>query len=115
MLRLSEMFLIRAEARANQNKISEGVADINVVRQRAGLTALSTTMTQAALLSALEHERWVELFTEWADRWFNLKRLGKADAVLSLIKPKWQSFQKLYPVPQQELQANPNLVDNPGY
>ena len=115
MLRLSEMYLIRAEARANQNKISEGVADINVVRQRAGLTALSTTITQAALLSALEHERWVELFTEWADRWFNLKRLGKADAVLSLIKPKWQPFQKLYPVPQQELQANPNLVDNPGY
>ena len=115
MLRLAEMYLIRAEARANQNKISEAVADINLVRQRAGLTALSTTISQAALLSALEHERWVELFTEWADRWFNLKRTNKADAVLGLIKPQWQPHQKLYPIPNQELQANPNLVNNPGY
>ena len=115
MLRLAEMYLIRAEARANQNKIPQAVDDINLVRQRAGLTGLSTTISQTALLNALEHERWVELFTEWADRWFNLKRTGKADAVLAMIKPQWKSTQKLYPVPAQELQANPNLVNNPGY
>jgi hypothetical protein len=115
MLRLAEMYLIRAEARANQNNISGAVADINLIRQRAGLTDLPITISQSALLNALEHERWVELFSEWADRWFNLKRAGKADAVLGMIKPQWKPTQKLYPIPTKELQANPNLVDNPGY
>jgi starch-binding outer membrane protein, SusD/RagB family len=115
MLRLGEMYLIRSEARANQNNVSAGVSDLNTMRQRAGITPLATTISQAALLSALEHERWVELFTEWADRWFNLKRIGKADTYLPLIKPQYKPFQKLYPIPAQELQANLNLVNNPGY
>jgi hypothetical protein len=115
VLRLAELYLIRAEARANQNNLSGALDDINQVRQRAGLSALSASITQADLLNALEHERWVELFTEWADRWFNLKRTGKADAVLPLIKPQWKPTQKLYPIPMSQLQANVNLVNNPGY
>jgi hypothetical protein len=116
MLRLAEMYLIRSEARANLNNIEGAVDDINVIRDRAGLDLLEDTITKDELISLLEHERWVELFTEWSDRWFNLKRTGRADIVLKLIKPQWQSFQQLYPVPQNERQVNPNLnPDNPGY
>ena len=115
VLRLAEIYLIRAEARANQDKLTGAVNDLNLIRQRAGVTELPSNTSKNALLAALEHERWVELFTEWADRWFNLKRLGKADDVLSRIKPQWQPFQKLYPLPDQALQANPNLQNNPGY
>jgi len=114
MIRLAEMYLIRAEARANRNDISGAQSDLNAVRKRAGLSN-TTASTQAELLAALEHERWVELFTEFADRWFNLKRLNKATSVLSLIKPAWKPFQQLYPIPSQDMKANPNLVDNPGY
>lgn len=114
MLRLAEQYLIRAEARAQQNNTSGAQADLNVIRTRAGL-ANTTAATQAALIAAAEKERWVELFTESSDRWFNLKRLNKATAILSLIKPSWQAFQQLYPLPLQELQANPNLVNNTGY
>jgi hypothetical protein len=114
MIRLSEMYLIRAEARAQQNNLSGAQDDLNMVRNRAGL-ANTTASTQAALLAALEHERWVELFTEFSDRWFNLKRMNRATAVLSLIKPSWKPFQQLYPIPQQDRNANPNLADNPGY
>ena len=114
MIRLAEMYLIRAEARAQQNNISGAQSDLNAIRTRVGL-ANTTASTQAQLLSALEHERWVELFTEHSDRWFNLKRLNRATAVLSLIKPAWQSFQQLYPIPAQAMTPNPNLVNNPGY
>lgn len=114
VLRLAEMYLIRAEARANQEKVEDGVKDLNEVRQRAQILPLPLTITKDQLLSAVEHERWVELFTE-TDRWFNLKRLNKATAVLSLIKPSWQPFQQLYPIPMQERTANPNLDDNPEY
>lgn len=116
VLRLGEMFLIRSEARANLNNVEGAVDDINMVRHRAGLDDLDDTISPTALLTALEHERWVELFTEWSDRWFNLKRTNRATAVLLLTKPRWQSFQQLYPVPLSDRQANPNLnPDNTGY
>lgn len=114
MIRLAELYLIRAEARAQQNNIPGAQADLNVIRTRAGL-ANTTASTQADLLSALEKERWVELFTEFSDRWFNLKRLNRATAVLSVIKPSWQPFQQLYPIPAQAMTSNPNLINNPGY
>jgi starch-binding outer membrane protein, SusD/RagB family len=115
VLRLAELYLIRAEARAHQNKLTDALDDLNRVRERAGLLPLEATISKEDLLKALEHERWVELFTEWGDRWFNLKRSGLADAVLSKIKPQWQPFQKLYPIPELELTANPNLTQNAGY
>jgi hypothetical protein len=114
MIRLAEMYLIRAEARAQLNNISGAQTDLNAVRTRAGL-GNTTAATQPALLAAIEHERWVELFTESSDRWFNLKRLNKATSTLGLIKAAWKPFQQLYPVPLQEMQANPNLVQNTGY
>jgi hypothetical protein len=114
VLRLAEMHLIRAEARAHNNLIKDAQDDLNVVRERAGLLK-TTAATQTDLYTALEHERWVELFTEYSDRWFNLKRTNKADVVLPLIKPNWQPFQKLYPIPQQEREVNINLLDNTGY
>jgi hypothetical protein len=114
VLRLAEMHLIRAEARAHNNLITDAQDDLNKIRERAGLLK-TTAATPTDLYTALEHERWVELFTEFSDRWFNLKRTNKADVVLSLIKPKWQPFQKLYPIPQTEREANTNLLDNTGY
>src|SRR5690606_23895878 len=43
VLRLGEIYLIRAEARANQDKFSEAIDDLNVIRTRAGLK-LATPM-----------------------------------------------------------------------
>lgn len=114
IFRLAEQYLIRSEARAMQNNIAGAKSDLDSVRIRAGLPA-STVATQADVLTALEHERWVELFTEMGDRWFNLKRTKRIDAVLSKTKPGWQPFQALYPIPLQDRQANPYLTDNPGY
>lgn len=113
LFRLGELYLTRGEARAQQNNLTGAQQDLDMVRNRAGLVNTTAT-TQPQLLAAFEHERWVELFTE-GDRWFNLKRTKKAPAVLSLIKPAWQDFQQLYPIPQQDITANPNLKDNTGY
>jgi hypothetical protein len=115
MLRLSELFLIRAEAKAWQNNLAGAVADLNLLRSRAGLTALTAT-SQSSLLAAIDKERQVELFTEWGDRWLNLKRRSNADAVLSSVKgANWQPHDKLYPIPQAELEYNVFLTQNPGY
>jgi starch-binding outer membrane protein, SusD/RagB family len=116
VLRLAEQYLIRAEARARQNNITGAVADLNLIRQRAGLPALPDTITQEACLTAIAKENRIEFFAEWGHRWFDLKRTGQADAVLSVIKaPNWQSTDALFPIPSIEIQRNPFLTQNEGY
>lgn len=118
LLRLSELYLIRAEARVQQGKTTgtdSAEDDINVIRTRAGLSNTSA-VTDAGLLQVIEKERRVELIGEWGHRWFDLKRTGRADAVLSLIKPSWSSSATLLPVPESEILSNSNLLpQNPGY
>jgi len=115
VFRLAEQYLIRAEARAQQNNIPGAQQDLNVIRNRAGL--LNTTANDGStLLVAIEHERQTELFTEWGHRWLDLKRTSRADAVLAPIKgSNWQSTDILYPIPLSEIQANSFLTQNPGY
>lgn len=115
VFRLAEQFLIRAEARAMQNNFTGAIADVNAIRVRAGLAPLDPTgLTQAEVLAAIAHERRAELFIEWGHRWFDLKRTGTIDAVLGSVKPGWQSTDALFPIPQTEINADPNLTQNPN-
>ena len=114
VLRLAELYLVRAEARTRQNKLPEAQQDLNVIRSRASLPNTTAT-TEAGLVLAIEKERQTELFAEWGHRWLDLKRTGRIDAVLSAAKPGWQSTAALYPIPLAELLANPFLTQNPGY
>ena len=115
-LRLAELYLVRAEARAQQNNLSGAKADLDVVRTRAGLPGVSSSLTQAQMLLAIEQERKVELFGEWGHRWLDLKRTNRADAVIGGQKPaSWQPTDVLYPIPQQQRDVNKNLTQNAGY
>lgn len=116
ILRLAEQFLIRAEARAKQNKLTDAISDINVIRQRAGLLSLSNTLTQQEIIDAIEQERRIEFFCEWGHRWLDLKRWDKAGIILQPIKgDDWQVTDQLYPIPSNELTTGPNLIQNTGY
>lgn len=114
MLRLAEQYLIRAEARAQQNDLTGALADLNTIRRRAGLTDVTAT-TQAAVITLIMRERQTELFCEWGHRWLDLKRTNTIDAVLGAAKTGWQPTAALFPVPYTQLQNNPFLVQNPGY
>ena len=119
VFRLGEQYLIRAEARAQLGNTAGAVADLNVIRFRAGLTAYGGLTTQASLLSAILHERQVELFTEWGHRWLDLKRTGNVNAIMTSVTPMkggvWSPNYQLYPVPFSELRVNPSLTQNDGY
>ena len=118
VFRLAEQYLIRAEARAQQNKLDLAISDVDAIRERAGLPLIANTnpsIGKADLLDAIMHERRVELFTEWGHRWFDLKRTGLALTVLSPIKSGLTQNDLLYPIPQSELIKNPFLEQNPGY
>lgn len=115
VMRLAEIYLIRAESRAQLGSLSGAQSDLNAVRQRANLPP-TTASSQEALLDAIATETLHEFFTEQGTRWFNLVRTSKASETLQPIKPAWQPTDVLLPVPQAELLANPNLQpQNPGY
>jgi len=120
MLRLAEMYLIRAEAEANDaaGRAAAAISDLNIIRSRAGLPALSSSLLPTQIIAAVAHERQVELFAEWGHRWLDLNRTGQAHAVLSAIagKQPWAGdYQLLYPIPPSEIRADHFLVQNPGY
>ncbi len=115
ILRLSEQYLILAEALAHKNQLGDAVTSLNLVRSRATLAG-SSAASQADVLTAVMHERQTELFCEWGNRWYDLKRTGAVDAVLGAEKPGiWQPYAALYPIPQPERQNNPFLTQNPNY
>ncbi|BAV07366.1 RagB/SusD domain-containing protein [Filimonas lacunae] len=113
VMRLAEQYLVRAEARAQQDKLSDARADLDTLRHRALLTSLPETLDKDGVLLAVEQERRVELFTEWGHRWLDLKRTQRADAVLGARKgTNWQSKDTLYPIPADAIKSNPHLTQN---
>lgn len=120
VFRLAEMFLIRGEARANgaPGGLSGAIEDLNALRRRADLDELEEDLDADAVKDAVAQERRIELFGEWANRWFDLKRTGKASSVLQTVARKlpWEGdYQLLYPIPPSEIIRNRAIIQNFGY
>lgn len=109
LIRLAEMYLIRAEAAARLNKGDAALADLNQIRKRAGIAEL-TSNEQATLLTAIEKERRLE-FAHEGLRWFDLRRLNKV-STLGVT----QEFRALWPIPQREIDTSAKVIaQNTGY
>jgi hypothetical protein len=110
VLRLAEIYLIRAEARAELNKLDEGLNDLNIIRNRANVPSIASVSTREELIDKILLERRLELAYE-SQRWFDLIRKDKAQLVLGIT----DVYKLLLPIPRQEILVNPNLKQNPGY
>jgi tetratricopeptide (TPR) repeat protein len=112
VVRLAEMYLIRAEANV-QMASSTGTApinDLNLIRNRAGLTSLAVPATKTAFLNAIYTERRHELAFEGGFFLHDAKRLGQTVGAFPFNSPKL-----VFPIPLREINANPKLVQNEGY
>ena len=118
IFRLAELYLIRSEARIQQNKIGGAQDDLNIIRKRANLPSTSAN-GKNSIIAAIYQERKVELFTEWGHRWFDLKRSGNVNSVMTLVTNEkggiWNLNWQWYPIPQYELEKDPNIIQNDGY
>jgi hypothetical protein len=109
VFRLAEMYLIRAEALAYSNGVVASIqADINTIRNRAGL-ANTSAATIPDLKLAVENECRHEFAFE-GHRWPDLVRTKRAVAILG-IDEKYT----LFPIPLSEKQTNNLMEQNPGY
>ena len=110
IIRLSEMYLIRAEARARQaGKLSDAIVDLNTIRNRAGLASITLATADAAVTAILAERRFE--FAHEGLRWFDLRRTGNwsVAGITDGLKAVW-------PIPQREVQTSANVVaQNPGY
>ncbi len=118
LFRLAEMYIIRAEARAQQNNISgsnSSESDINIIRQRAGVPLIQGT-SKNQMLAAIENERRMEFCFE-GHRWYDLIRTGRAKTVMDEFTSNWTEKDELWPIPLREIINNTSLKDaqNPGY
>ncbi|WP_294297427.1 RagB/SusD family nutrient uptake outer membrane protein [uncultured Chryseobacterium sp.] len=115
VFRLEEVYLLLAEALAQQNKLTEALSFVNATRERAGLPALSSTVTKESLKTEILAENRKEFFAEMGLRFMNLKRAGML-GMLSLTKPNFKTYHAFWPIPQKELLLNKNLnPQNEGY
>jgi hypothetical protein len=115
VLRLAEIYLIRAEARGRQNNLVGALADLNAIRSRAGLASKNTD-DQSEVLTYIDSERRLELFAEFGDRWLNLVRTSQADIVMPTVKgTDWDTNDQLYPIPINEITRRPGMFQNTGY
>jgi hypothetical protein len=116
IVRLAEMYLIRAEASIYLSGQTEDdvIADINTIRNRAGLSDISNTpavpeYTDEELMDFIMQERSIELAVE-GHRWHDLVRTGRATSTFGI-----NANMTMWPIPQRDMDANPSLEQNPGY
>lgn len=122
LIRIAEMYLIRAEAYAESNQLGLAAADLNALRAAriAGYTPVAFASREEAI-DAILSERFKELSFE-GFRYYDLKRRGLSIARFAsdVQSPSWQTlgaddYRFTLPIPQDAIDANPNTVQNPGY
>ncbi len=112
LIRLSEMYLIHAEAvlRGSNPDIATATSDLNTVRARSNATP-TTAVTVSDLETAILLENRLE-FPHECHRWFDLRRLGLAASTFGIT----DSTKVLWPIPQSEVLTSGNVIgQNPGY
>ena len=116
ILRLAELYLIRAEARALKAApdLAGALQDLNVIRTRAGL-ASSTTSTAPELLNEILQERYFE-FAHEGHTLFDLRRTNRLATTFPSNFSGQNDFRALFPTPQREIDnSNGLLARTPGY
>ncbi|OAV71277.1 SusD family protein [Bacteroidales bacterium Barb4] len=112
VIRIAELYLIRAEARAKKASpdLSGAVADLNAVRRRADVPDYANTTDRNGIIQAIEDENSLEFAFE-PHRWFDLVRTKRAGDVLGLTNTNFW----LFPIPSSDILSDPDVEQNPGY
>ena len=118
--RTGEMYLIRAEAYARLGGVSEalGLADLNTLRAARINGYAPVILTGTALKNAIADERRKELMGE-GHRFFDIKRttriINRTTNCTSFCTLASGAREWALPIPQSEMLANENMVQNGGY
>lgn len=142
IIRLAELYLDRAECYAALGQTDKALADLNIIRERAGIPDLTTAdiSSNMTLMSWVQNERFIELWGE-GQRYYDLRRWCLApqylkagvrqglnmmqtkdpsfsvfNQIVNVNQPfEWVDRMYLMPIQDSELYSDPQLVQAPGY
>ena len=121
IIRYADVLLLYAEALNQNDKTNDAYAYVDMVRARANMNPLSTVMpglSKSEFHEQLKHERLVELAGELV-RFDDLKRWGDYGPKSAVNDPNFLTFtvgkNEVVPFPQEELDLNSNLIQNPNF
>ncbi|MFZ4928991.1 RagB/SusD family nutrient uptake outer membrane protein [Chryseobacterium sp. Mn2064] len=114
MYRLSLVYFIRAEAAIHLGKTDVALQDINAIRNRAGLSSL-TSISMDALLEEKRKE-----FVFENQYFFDLMRnhrniVRNNGCIGNNCSPTYPNDKFVVPIPQESININSNMLQNPGY
>lgn len=118
VIRLSEVYLIRAEALARTGDEDGARADLDVIRMRALPEAEATTASGDALIDAILTEKRIELMFEGQRLWDLMRTqqgVMRVNCTNQTCEVAYPDDRFVSPIPQAELDANENMSQNPGY
>lgn len=119
VLRFAELYLIAAEAFANLNEDELAQQYLNVIVKRANPSAETITLTGEELMERIYLEKRLEFAFE-GHRMFDISRrqqaLDRGENCFSqtCFLPA-RDYRFVFPIPQREMDANPNMTQNQGY
>lgn len=116
-LRFADVLLMYAEAVTMQGRPAEAYAAVKRIRDRANLADLPAGYTQDQMMAEIRHQRMIEFCREGL-RFYDLKRWGLLQQELTASDKVGRNFyvpkkHDYYPIPQQELDANGKMEQNP--
>jgi tetratricopeptide (TPR) repeat protein len=112
--RLAEQYLIRAEARLKKASVDipGAIADINVIKKRADVPLIESSLSRDALLLVIEDENRYEFAFE-GHRYPNIIRTGRAGEVFGAENQVYKDSRYwVVPIPTSELKDDPDLEQN---
>ena len=125
LIRYGDIVLLKAEALNETNQLQAAINEVNKIRTRVQLPDLTNAQSssQQVLRQSILKERRLELFQE-GQRWDDLARNNALVATMNALVEvdlrtgnnvdyNMTEAKKLLPIPQQELDRNPALVQNP--
>ncbi|WP_375434625.1 RagB/SusD family nutrient uptake outer membrane protein [uncultured Hymenobacter sp.] len=117
-LRYADILLLYAEALAMQNRQVEAYPLVNRIRARAKLAPLAAGLSNPQMMEEIRHQRMLEFFRE-GQRFYDLKRWGILEQEIKNSDKVGREFftakHAYFPIPQNELNTNPNIKQNAGW
>lgn len=110
LIRISDIYLIRAEAKFRNGDVAGALADINYIRSRRSATGKTLPLLTSLTADDILKERGFELYWEGVRRQ-DMVRFGKLNAARQ-EKPATSAKKNLYPIPTSALDVNSNLKQN---
>lgn len=118
-LRYADVLLMIGEAVTMQGRVPEAYPYVQAIRDRAQLAPLTQGLNQDQMMAEIRHQRMIE-FARENQRFYDLKRWGLLQQEITNSDKVGKQFfsaekHSLFPIPQNEINANPQITQNSNW